>query len=86
MSSADRGDALGSGSEFSRSYFERAMKRVFTWPTVCLAVALVLIAAAFALMTGNDGVAVALFVVAFCEGIFGAALVLFANRRMSRSV
>jgi hypothetical protein len=61
------------------------MKRVYTWPTVCLAVGLVLIAAVFAFMNGNDGLAIALIVVAGCEAIFGAAMVLFTNRRMTRS-
>lgn len=61
------------------------MKRVFTWPAVCVAVGLFLFAAAFALVNGNGGLATALLVVAAFEAIFGSVMVMFARQRKSRS-
>jgi hypothetical protein len=56
------------------------MKRVFTWPALTVAVGLVLIAAAFAGINGNSGLAVALVVTAVAEALFGAMLVVFVQR------
>jgi hypothetical protein len=61
------------------------MKRVFTWPAVCVAVGLVLFAAAFAFLNGTEGLGVALLVVAACEAVFGSAMVLITRQGKSRS-
>lgn len=61
------------------------MERVFTWPALCVAVGLVLVAATFALINGNGGLAVALFVVAASEAVFGSAMVIFTQRKRKTS-
>jgi hypothetical protein len=60
------------------------MKRAFSWQTFAVVAVAVLIAAAFALINGNTGLAVALIVVAVGDGAFGAILVTFAQRKASR--
>lgn len=60
------------------------MKRILTWPALFLGVGVVLIAAMFALVNGNSGLATALLVVAVSEAAFGSAMVAFAQRKKSR--
>lgn len=57
------------------------MKRILTWPALCLGVGLVLIAAMFALVNDNSGLTTALLVVAVSEAVFGSAMVAFAQRK-----
>jgi hypothetical protein len=51
------------------------MNRVFTWKVLGVAVGLVLSAGVICLVTGNTGMASALFVVAVLEGMVGAGVV-----------
>ncbi len=80
-----RHDELGFRQRIGRCEFGVTMERVFTWPILCVAGGVVLVAATFALINGNGGLAIALFVVAVCEAVFGSAMVIFTQRRTSRS-
>jgi hypothetical protein len=57
------------------------MKHVFTWRAVGITAILWLVAAAFALINGNDDLGVALVVVAVAEAVFVAAMAAFAQRK-----
>jgi hypothetical protein len=61
------------------------MSRVFTWKTLSIAVVLVLAAAVICLITGNAGMASALFVVAALEGALGAIVVGIVSHRQNAS-
>jgi hypothetical protein len=57
------------------------MSRVFTWKVLSIAVGIVLAAGVICLVTGNTGMASALFVVAAIEGTMGAVAVGIVSAR-----
>jgi hypothetical protein len=61
------------------------MNRVFTWKALSVAVGVVLAAGFICLVSGNTGIASALFVVAALEGAFGAIVVGLVRSRQKAS-